>query len=305
MSDLSAEPTSVSDVQGTLSQVAREAASAPAPEPTEPVAGDEPVPDEPVLEEPPEPEGGEPAPEPELEGVDPEVPEEPGSADPYEEFGGRQTIEAAHRMYQAAQTEDGVIQLFLEAGKQLGVGLDKIEALFTGATPEPEGQGGSGGDAGYDYDQDPDRPLTLREWQEHQRQQAEQQRQQAQQAQVAQARQAATDAIQEAVKDLGFTMEDKATKAILTLGNEYLEGKGIPDPKAAADAVRRGHADYLALIEQERQEYLSKKRQAGETVPKAPAGAAAPSSPPPAEPKDTAEAIRQAREKLRAKGVLG
>jgi hypothetical protein len=98
-------------------------------------------------------------------------------------------------------------------------------------------------------------------------------------------------------------MEDEATQLILTLGNQYLP-EGNLDPAAIKAAVTRGHADYLAVVEKERKAYIAKKRKAAATVPSAPTGGAAPSTGAPAEPKDTAEAIKMARAKLRSAGVM-
>lgn len=287
------EPQSISEVQGTLSQVAREAAEAPAaPEPAAPVPGDLDLDLEPELLD-------EVIDEPALQDS-PEVSDDEAPADPFAELGAdRATVEAALRMHQATQTEDGVIQLFIEAGKQLGLGLDKIEQLFTGEAPAAP----AAGEEEYDYDKDPDRPLTVREFQEltAAQQQAYRQAQQAQQAE--QARAAATQTVHSTVAELGLTMEDEATQVILTLGNKYLP-PGTTDPAAVKSAVERGHADYLALVEKERKAYIASKRQAANGVPTAPAGGAAPSTPEPAEPSDTAEAIKRARAMFRDKGVL-
>lgn len=282
------EPQSVSEVSGTLSRIAAEAAAAPepaadVPDPVDDLPVD--VPDEPVLEEldVPAPEAGA-----ELE------PEAPAGDDPFAEFGGKDTVQAALKLHQATQSEDGIVQLLIEAAQALNVPLDKVEALFA---DQPAAPAPAAGEPEYDYDEDPDRPVTLRELREAEaaRQQAAQQA--AQQAKVEAARQSASKVVADTVTELGLTMEDEAAQIVLTLGNKYLPN-GSLDPTVIANAVKRGHADYTALVERERQAYIASKRKAADTVPTAPAGNAAPSTPAPAEPKDTAEAIKIARKRL-------
>lgn len=217
-----------------------------------------------------------------VEGADPVVEPAavPETVDPYEAYGGKEAIEAAQRMYQAAATEDGVIQLFLESGRSLGLGLKDLQALFTelGADlPEPP---------------DPDEPITRREFDEMtaKQQQAEADRQ------TAKVTEAARQAVRDTVTALGLDPEDSATTLILQLGDKHL--KGDLTPSAVAAAVRQGHADYQAQIEKEAQAYLAKKVAQGAAVPSAPAGAAAPSEPAPAEHQDVATAIKAARKAL-------
>lgn len=249
----------------------------------------EPVVDSPVVEETPPVESVEPT-DTASEAVESDVPASPAPespADPYEEFGGRDTIEAAHRMYQAAQSEDGVIQLFLEAGRSLGLGLKEMETLFTSLT-------GSGGEEA--EEPDPDEPLTVGQWQKFQQEQ--QQREAERQATAA--REAARQVVQATVADLGLDPKDPATKVVLQFGDQYL--KDDLSPEAVAAAVRRGHADYLAAVEQHSKAYLEKKRGQAASVPSAPSGAAAPAEPAPAEPQNVAEAIKIARKRLGLSG---
>src|SRR5258706_1239406 len=47
-----------------------------------------------------------------------------------EGFGGLDTVKTATEMYQQLQTDDGVIAMFIEAGRALGLGVKDLESLF-------------------------------------------------------------------------------------------------------------------------------------------------------------------------------
>lgn len=209
------------------------------------------------------------------------APEASVEVDPFESYGGKDNVEAAYRLYQAAQTEDGVIQLFLEAGQSLGLGLKEIQSFFeqqgiVEPTEEP----------------DPDEPLTRGEWQKM----MEQQRQAAIEAQAEAMRQAAGAAVREEVAAIGLDPADPKTEIVLSLADKKLNGDFSPEH--VKHTIRAAHAEYLAMIEKESQRYLQTKVQQAESVPSAPSGAAAPAEPPAAEPKDVAEAIKLARRRL-------
>lgn len=205
--------------------------------------------------------------------------------DPFHVFGGKETVEAAHRLYEASRTEDGVIQLFIEAGRSLGLGLKEIEALFTGQSAAAEAEPVE--------EIDPDEPLTIGAFQEMQRKQQEQ----AEAARQEAAHAAAKEAVRTTVEALGLDPADPATKVILQFGDNHLKGDLSPENVAAA--VRQGHADYQAQVERDARAYLEKKVAQGAAVPKAPAGTPA-AEPALEEPKNTAEAIKLARKRLLA-----
>lgn len=251
-----------------------------APEITEPVAPAEPV--EPVEPASPAAESAPAGTDTGSEAAESAVPATPAAeSDPFEAFGGKEAVEAAHRLYEASRTEDGVIQLFIDAGRSLGLGLKDIQALFDkdsgGEEVEPP---------------DPDEPLTRREFEEAlaRQQQTLAERQAAAEAAIAR------KAVQDTLGTLGLDPNDPTTKIVLQFGDQYT--KGDLSPENVANAVRRGHADYLAAVERDAKKYLEKKVAAAEAVPSAPAGAAAPAEPPAAEPRDVAEAIKIARKRL-------
>lgn len=236
--------------------------------------------------EPVEVSASDPAESPVSESETAESTEAEAPSDPYESYGGKDRVEAAIRLHDASQTEDGVIQLFLEAGRSLGIGNREIEALFTGQTPAPA-------TAEPEEEEDPDRPLTVKEFQEAQAKRDSERAAETHQTAIA----AAKETVHKTVESLGLTMDDPSTEAILRLGDKYLT-RGSTDSKAVAEAVRRGHADYAALVEKESKAYLEKKKAAASNVPTSPSGASAPATAAPEEPKNTAEAIKIARKRL-------
>lgn len=233
---------------------------------------------EPIVDTPIESIATDPVGEPDVEAPIVEPPAE--AEDPFAAYGGKEEIEAAIRMRQAANTEDGVIQLFLEAGRSLGLGLKDMEALFTSMQGEPE------------EEPDPDEPLTIGQWQEFQRKQQEAEA--ARQAQQVQA--AATAAVRSTVESLGLDPTDPSTKIILQIADTHVNGDFSPEN--VAKAIRQGHADYQAQVQKDAEAYLQKKREQAQQVPSAPTGSSAPAETPPAEPQNVAEAIKQARKKL-------
>lgn len=221
-----------------------------------------------------------------LEGVETETETQaPVVEDPFAEFGGREEIEKARRLYEAASTEEGVIQLWIEAGRTLGLTVEQMQGLFGAQAQEPDPE-------------ELERPVTVAELRELERQRQEQQSrvyyEQQQQAMRAQA----GAAVHEAVKEIGLPgVDDPTAQIVLRLGDQYLD-KRNPTPEAVRNAVRRGYADYQAEIQRQAQEYTRKKVTQAASVPGAPSGGQAPSTPPPAEPKNVEEAIQMFRERF-------
>ena len=227
----------------------------------------------------PDPESGAGTPDPETGTPAPST-----GDDPFSEYGGRDAVAKAIELHKATQTDEGIVQLFFEAGRSLGLGVKDIERLFAGepASGEPA------------EPEDLDRPLSVKEFKEMMAAQANQQSA----AQKAQAEAAARNTVQKTITELGLKPGDETTRMVLEMGDRYLD-KADLSPEAVANAVRRGHADYTALIDREAKAYLARKTATAASVPGAPSGASAPSAPPPEEPKDIAEAIRIARQRLR------
>lgn len=244
--------------------------------------------DEMPIEEPTE----EPVEQPEGTEVEaPETGEQPlPSEDPYHPYGGKEAVEKAVELHKTLQTEDGVWQMFFQAGRALGLGVREIEALFQqqqGATQEVE-------QANMPADDD---VLTYAEFkrlmdEQVLRPQQEQQRQQQEYI--------ARQTIDSTMSELGVADND-IRMAVLQLGDRYLTDD--ISPQAVKTAVLKGHADYLKLVESERKKYMEDKKAKAASVPKVPAGSPGgagngdDNQPP---PKDVAEAIQRARARMRA-----
>ena len=196
--------------------------------------------------------------------------------DPFQDFGGRQNVEQALKLWEAVATEDGVVQVFIEAGRSLGLTPEQMQGLF-GEVQEIE-------------QPDPDAPLTRAEWEAWQRQQQEAVQVQQYQQAVQQVRAEASQAVHKAVGEIGLDMENPATQYVLQLGDKYLDKSTPPSPEAVRNAVQRGWADYQVLTQQAQQQYVNTKRTQAASVPGAPSGASAPSSSADPEPKNVAEA---------------
>lgn len=208
--------------------------------------------------------------------------------DPYATYGGKDTIDKAVAIHQALQTEDGVWNLFFQAGRSLGLGVREIEALFA--------QQQGGGEPEGSPEPDDDDVMTYGQFKAMLNEQVLAPWQQTQQA-TAEA--AARSAIDTTCLELGVK-DTQVRDAVLRLGDKYLSDDISPQKVQAA--VRRGFADYQTLLKGERQKAVTQKREAGATVPKSPAGAVAgaPAQDAGNEPKDVAEAIRRARARIRA-----
>lgn len=208
--------------------------------------------------------------------------------DPFAEFGGRETVEAAKAIYDATRNEDGVIKLFIEAGRSLGLGLNELEALF--GKDVADAAADALDDAAVDPATDPNRPMTFAEFQ---RLQAEQ----AAAATQEQATAAARSTVDATFTALGIADHD-TRMAVLQMGDKYLTD-GALDPAAVKAAVERGAADFKALVEKNAKAYLSGKKEVASTLPKAPSGTGDLGAPAVSEPKSVEEASIRVREQLR------
>jgi hypothetical protein len=228
--------------------------------------------------------------EPQLDALAPEPdPSASADADPYADFGGRETVEKAHQLHQALQTEEGVWNVFFQAGRALGLGTREIEALFAESQGEPEPEGPADDDVMTFgqfktlMDETVTKPQQLREQQL--------------------AEDMARTAIDQAVEKLGIT-DPELREAVLQLGDRYL-GDDI-SPAAVKVAVEKGFAAYQKLVAAEKAKYTQEKRDGAAGVPKAPAGAPATQvSDFGAEPKNAKEAIARGRARIAALRAAG
>lgn len=220
----------------------------------------------------------------EVEGEELGIEEDAAPADPFAEFGGTDSVKTAVAFHRHVQNADGALETFFQLGRSFGLGVREIEALFGGsqAAAEDEPQGPADDDV-----------MTYAEFKRAIEQEV---RLPLREQQMLQTRQAAQIAVHSTIKELGI--EDDQTKAaILQLGDRYLDGSDL-SPEVVANAVRRGHADFIALVQANADKYRAKKAAVARTIPKPVKGVGAPAGQVEAEPKDVKEAIARARRRL-------
>lgn len=200
-----------------------------------------------------------------------------------EEYGGLDAVREAVGLQQAMQTEEGVIDLFIEAGRALGLGVREMEQLFG------EGRAGGGGEG--EEEEDDSRVLTLAE---ARRLLEEEVRGPLHAERMAEQEQAARKTVASTLKELGVD-DQRAMQAVLQFGDRYLPQQYTTDDVAAA--VRRGYEDWVSLMEEQGQKYRQKKAGQKQGVPKKPAGTSA-GVPPYEPPKDLDEAFDRVRQKM-------
>lgn len=205
--------------------------------------------------------------------------------DPFAEYGGADAVRQAAELHKSLQTEDGVWDMFFQAGRALGLGVREIEALFNAQQAEPDAAGPADDDV-----------MTYGQF-KAMMEETVTKPQQVRDQQMAEAM--ARQSIDSTINALG--VQDQGIRdAILQLGDRYLSDD--ISPAAVKKAVEQGHADYLKLVAAERAKYVSDKREQGAGVPKAPAGGS--TAPATAdgqfgeEPKDITEAIKRARQRI-------
>lgn len=204
-------------------------------------------------------------------------------ADPWAAYGGKDAVDQAVRLHQAVQTEDGIFQLFFEAGQSLGLGLKEMQTLFGQGDAQPEAEGPAD-----------DELVTWAQARELLHREVLQPMQAQQQA-VAET--VARQSVQSTISELGIT-DNETVAAVLQLGDRYLP-PGSMDPREISAAVKRGHEDFVKLVQANAQKYVAGKAAARKSVPKPlGGGASSAEAPAEAEPKTVAEAIAAARKRL-------
>lgn len=196
---------------------------------------------------------------------------------------------AALELTKRLQTDDGVIQMFIETGQALGLGFAELEAMFAKSDAETAAAVAEGAPADDDV-------LTWKEARELlQKEVLEPQQRAAQQAAIAQAH----SAIDSTFKDLNVT-DETDRQAILALGQAHIQD-GDFDPEHVRAAVRKGYELYEVRKTVAKEAYLAEKLAAGEGVPTNTGAAGAPGGQePPPPPQSMDEAKARARAQLRA-----
>lgn len=205
-----------------------------------------------------------------------------------DKFGGSEKIEQAVQFFDRGQTEEGVTQLFIEAGQALGLGFKELEALFdandaaTTAAAKAAAAAGPADDDVMTFAEA--RALIEKEVLAPQREAQEQRMVEVARATVA-----------DALKDVPASEH----AAVLALGQPHL-ADGDFDPTHVRMAIRKG----IELLENaktaDREEYLKQKLAEQVATPGSTAGsgaAGAEGTPPPA---NWEEAKKRARTRLAA-----
>jgi len=221
----------------------------------------------------------------------------PAPVDPYADFGGREEVERRYQAVEAWGTEEGLTVAAVEALRGLGFEQDVIESLFNWEAPEPE----------YLPDIEDDAPLTkadvIRLAQQIADQRVGRVEESFEQAQERQQYEAATHAAVGALQALGV-QDEKTKQGTLTLAQAYISPDEW-DPQVIEQAVRRGHADWMSVVQASREEYLQGKVATRDSLPRNIGGHS--QSPgevtsPVAKPRSLDEAIRAVRDKARSEG---
>lgn len=216
----------------------------------------------------------------------------------FEEFGGSDAVRAAVELQQQLQTDDGVISMFIEAGRALGLGTKELEALFGEGQVAPEGEQKPALESLNDDDQitvADAKSLVKQAIQDAIRDQviAPQKEQEFQNA-VAGATRAVTDTVAE------LKIPEADVDAVLAAGQKYLAENDF-DPAHVANAVRRGNDDFNKAIAAKVEERLKGKLETAQNTPSSTGGTTAGSTALP-EPKNVAEGRARARVRLGLRG---
>lgn len=197
--------------------------------------------------------------------------------------------QAAVELTKRLQTDDGVIQMFIETGQALGLGFAELEAMFAKSDEATATAAAEGAPADDDV-------LTWKEARELlQKEVLEPQQRAAQQAAIAQAH----SAIDSTFKDLNVT-DETDRQAILALGQAHIQD-GDFDPEHVRAAVRKGYELLEVRKTAAKEAYLAEKLAAGEGVPTNTGAAGAPGGQePPPPPQNMDDAKARARAQLKA-----
>lgn len=206
-----------------------------------------------------------------------------------QEWGGEDEVQEALKLNRALTTEEGVRLLFQETGRALGLGDEKIEALFQqhkAEAAEPEGPAD-------------DDLLTWKEARELLQKEVLEPQQKAQQEAAATA---LNSVISSTLESIGVSDDDVAN-TILKFADKHINESDHGDADKVRAAIRAGEADYQAFVQKEAQRYLAGKKETLETVP-APLGGATPGGEDEVEPQNMEEARARVRAQLKAGGAL-
>lgn len=237
--------------------------------------------------------------EPEAPGAEVEVPEVVEEAVNWEDritgWGGAETIEEAIAIQQALGTKPGLTALAEEALRALGVGNERIAEILSGESPAPAGETPANPLEALLGD-DPDRLMSAREVLDIVQQLVDKEVK----TPLAQERQQQFEAtarhnVQSALTSvLGESYDEVEGKAVCDFAEKYIDQDGLQDGTKVAEALRRGKADFDAVVAKRHDAYLKEKQEAAEQHP-TPLSGQSPGGEDIVEPADLEEAKRRVR----------
>jgi hypothetical protein len=204
------------------------------------------------------------------------------------DLGGLDSVKEAARIRDQLQTDDGVVAMFIESGRALGLGVEQMETLFGEAEAA----------ANKDAKELGEKPLTKAEVIALLQEQVLNplaQRDQESQAVVAR------QTIDSTVRGLGMDPKSDTDDIdiVLRLADKYLDANDM-NPTHIAAAVEKGFADFGKLSSERHDKYVKDKRETKAKVPSSTAAGSAAGGTDLPEPANVAEARERARARLRA-----
>jgi len=199
-----------------------------------------------------------------------------------------ETLQAAVEVYQALQEPDGVLQLWFETGRAMGLSVDAMARLLAGGHESTPSQGAEE-DVDLEEEEDEDRPLTKAEVQ---RILEERQAEQAQ-AQV-------MSAIRDWYESSGLTPDEY--QMVLAVADAGFDGD-LHNPKDVISALEKAKAkveEEAERIARRRASSQPKAKQEERPVPKRVKGHGSAGPPEQEPPKSLDEAMKRVRARLLA-----
>lgn len=170
-------------------------------------------------------------------------------------------VKTAAELLAGLQTEPGVIKMFYDTGRALGLTPKQMEALFESddATKEP---------AEPVHDETDDEVLTAGEMRKALADLTKQLADERSNLTTEGMKQAASNALTAGFADLKVTDETEKAE-IMLYGEKHLPpGVPIPSPQQVDDALRKGYDDWNKAVELRVTNYLAAKRAARDAAPK-------------------------------------
>ncbi len=169
----------------------------------------------------------------------------PSWEDRIAEWGGEEAIQDALTIYNGLTDEKGVANLFIQAGRELGLGDREMEAFISGQQAPVEEE----------YDESLDEVMTRRDFlAELDKRVLEPQRQTAaEQAQAAYAEHL-SETIGTALDNLGVPEANRTT--VLSIANQFVTDDS---DEAIAAAIKKGHETFKAVVKAEAEAYAQAK----------------------------------------------